>query len=140
MVSSPLTFTATTLPPTKIAINARKSQTAKVGTAVAIAPSVIVRDASNIPVAGVTVTFAVATGGGSITGGTATTSAGLTGSPLTFTATGAPAVTADPPTVVSQAGGETGPGDTVTITLSANQTTSFLARDFDPGQSNRVVG
>jgi hypothetical protein len=79
---------------------------------VAVAPSVIVGDSSNNPVAGVSVTFAVGTGGGSATGLSATTnaagiaavgswtlgavagpntltatSAGLTGSPLTFNAT-----------------------------------------------------
>ena len=73
----------------------------------------LVTDAYNNPVSGVAVTFAVASGGGSVTGASATTnasgiatvgswtlgttagantltatSAGLTGSPVTFTATG----------------------------------------------------
>src|SRR5207237_4861537 len=80
---------------------------------VPIPPSVIVKDASGNPVPGVGVTFAVAPGSGSITGATQTTdaggiatvgswtlgttagansltatSAGLAGSPVTFTATG----------------------------------------------------
>ena len=83
-------------------------------TAVATPPSVLVRDVSNNPVAGVSVTFAVASGGGSIlpvapgitnasgvaaltswTLGTiagansvTATSGTLVGSPVTFTATG----------------------------------------------------
>ena len=100
-------------PAQTLAKNAGDGQTAAVGTAVAVDPAVLVTDASGNPVANVNVTFAVATGGGSITGGAATTntsgiatvgswtlgntagsntltatSAGLTGSPATFTATG----------------------------------------------------
>jgi adhesin/invasin len=97
-----------------IAINAGDDQSATVGTAVSTAPSVIVKDANNNVVSGVSVTFAVASGGGSLgapatvttdasgiatspawtlgtTAGANTltaTSAGLTGSPVTFTATG----------------------------------------------------
>ncbi len=99
--------------PTQMALNAGNSQSATVGSSVATAPSVIVRDANNNPVEGVGVSFAVASGGGSITGANATTNAlgiatlgswtlgatagantltatvdGLTGSPVTFTATG----------------------------------------------------
>jgi len=85
-----------------------------VNTPVPTAPSVIVRDANGNPVAGVSVTFAVASGGGTVaptspvttgangiaavtswtlgtTAGPNTltaTATGLTGSPLTFTATG----------------------------------------------------
>ncbi|HXL07743.1 MAG TPA: Ig-like domain-containing protein, partial [Gemmatimonadales bacterium] len=98
---------------TQIAINAGDGQSATTGTAVASPPSVIVRDASNNPVQGVGVTFAPASGGGSITGAEQTTNAngiatvgswtlgttagtntltaaatGLAGSPVTFTATG----------------------------------------------------
>src|SRR6185436_11823862 len=96
-----------------IATSAGDAQSAPVGTAVPIDPAVLVTDGAGNPVAGRSVTFAVATGGGSITGGNATTnasgiatvgswtlgatagpntltatSAGLGGSPLTFTATG----------------------------------------------------
>ncbi len=99
--------------PTQIAVNAGNAQTAIVSTAVSVKPSVIVKDALNRPVAGTTVTFVVATGGGTLTGATAVSDAngiatvgnwtlgavagsnsitatvsGLTGSPLTFTATG----------------------------------------------------
>jgi len=106
---SPVTFTATGTAgaATQIAVNAGNGQSAAVGTAVATPPSVIVRDVNNNPVSGVSVTFAVAGGGGSATGTSATTNAsgiatgttagsnsltatstGLSGSPVTFTATG----------------------------------------------------
>src|SRR5207302_2523990 len=96
-----------------IAANSPTSQTAAVGTAVSTPPSVIVKDANGNPVAGVAVTFAAAPGNGTITGGTQTTSTSgvatvgswtlsptagsntltatsgsLSGSPVTFTATG----------------------------------------------------
>lgn len=98
---------------TQIAVNAGNNQSATVSTSVSTAPSVIVKDVGNNPISGVSVTFAVTTGGGSITGssqstdsnGVATvgswtlggtagsntltaTASGLTGSPVTFTATG----------------------------------------------------
>ena len=47
----------------------------RAGTAVATAPSVRVTDVYNNPVTGVAVTFAVASGGGSVTGATTTTNA-----------------------------------------------------------------
>src|SRR5260370_3130263 len=50
---------------TTISRSAGNAQTAVAGSAVATAPSVLVTDGTN-PVAGVAVTFAVATGGGSI--------------------------------------------------------------------------
>ncbi|HJQ22076.1 MAG TPA: Calx-beta domain-containing protein [Gemmatimonadaceae bacterium] len=129
----------------QIALNAGNAQSAATGTSVAIAPSVIVRDAQNNPVAGVTVTFAVASGGGSGTGLLALTNAsgvatagswtlgsaigpntmtatvpGLAGSPVTFsaTATGTAALS------VTQNGSESGPTSIVyTVSLSAPNTT-----------------
>ncbi|NDI02182.1 MAG: hypothetical protein EBY57_10415, partial [Actinobacteria bacterium] len=103
-----------------IAINDGNNQTATVGSAVATAPSVIVTDAQGNAVQGTSVTFAVASGGGSLApSGTVTTdasgiatspawtlgttagsntltatSSGLTGSPVTFTATGEPGTAA----------------------------------------------
>jgi adhesin/invasin len=124
---------------TTIALNAGNNQSATVGTAVAIAPSVKVTDAANQPVAGVVVTFAVTIGGGSITGasqatdanGIATvgswtlgtksgnnkltaTAAGLTGSPVTITAIG----TADAPTSIAVNAGnnQTAPAGTTLLT------------------------
>jgi adhesin/invasin len=115
LTGSPLTFTAAgTTAATQIAINGGNGQSAAAGTTVAVPPSVIVRDASNNPVSGVSVTFAVATGGGTVVPTTAVvtnasgiaqatswtlgatagsntltaTSTGLTGSPVTFTAAG----------------------------------------------------
>src|SRR5207249_2763159 len=107
------TVTVTAGPATQIAINGGDKQTAPVGGTVPIQPSVIVKDGGGNPVGGVTVTFAVAPGSGSITGASQTTNAsgiasvgswtlgttagtntltatasGLTGSPVTFTATG----------------------------------------------------
>ena len=99
----------------EIAIQAGDAQSAEAGEAVTIAPSVVVRDADGNPVPGVEVTFAVASGGGTVDPTTAVTtdadgiaavtswtlgatagentltatSGTLTGSPLTFTATGA---------------------------------------------------
>ncbi|MFN6203753.1 MAG: beta strand repeat-containing protein [Acidobacteriota bacterium] len=116
-IGSPLTFTATGIAgaATQIAIQSGNILTATVGTAVSINPSIIVRDAFNNPVSGTSVNFTVASGGGSITGSTQTTdangiatveswtlgniagtntltasAAGLIGSPVTFTVTGAP--------------------------------------------------
>jgi hypothetical protein len=115
LVGSPVTFTATGTvgAATTIAINGGNNQTATVGTPLPVDPSVIVRDAGGNPVPGVSVTFAVTAGGGSITGGSATTNAAgiatvgswtlgtqagtntmtatsgtLSGSPITFSATG----------------------------------------------------
>jgi adhesin/invasin len=110
-----VTFTATGTvgAASKMSLNAGNTQTATAGTAVATAPSVLVTDAYNNPVSGIAVTFAVASGGGTVTTTAATTNAtgvatcgswtlgttagantltatraGLTGSPVTFTATG----------------------------------------------------
>ncbi len=58
-----------------VAKNAGDNQTAFAGSSVAIAPSVLVRDSNGNPTSGITVTFAVASGGGSITGATAVTNA-----------------------------------------------------------------
>jgi len=99
-------------PATQVAVAAGQAQTATMGTAVAVPPSVVVRDGAGNGVPGVTVTFAAGSGGGTVAGATVTTNAsgvatvgrwtlgamlgantltatatGLTGSPLTFTAT-----------------------------------------------------
>ncbi len=112
---SPVGFSATgtAAAAATIAVNAGDAQTATAGTAVAVAPSVLVTDGFGNPRSGVAVTFAVAGGGGSLTGAATTTnasgiatvgswtlgpaagantltatSAGLSGSPVTFSATG----------------------------------------------------
>ncbi|HEX2188412.1 MAG TPA: invasin domain 3-containing protein [Longimicrobiaceae bacterium] len=60
-------------PPANLVKHAGDAQSAAVNTAVSTAPAVRVTDANGIPVPNVTVTFAVAAGGGSITGPTQTT-------------------------------------------------------------------
>ena len=115
-----VTFTAngTAGPPADVSIVLGDNQVAVVGSAVASRPTVRVRDSNGNPVAGATVTFAVAAGGGTITGATQTTDAagdasvgswtlgsgspntltatvtgsGITGNPVTFTAEAATAI------------------------------------------------
>ena len=126
---SPLTFHATGVSGTadQIAALAGNGQTADAGTAVAVDPSVVVTDSHGNPVSGTAITFAAASGGGSVTGGSAVTNAsgvatvgswtlgdtagsntltatnaGLSGSPVTFTATGRIGAAA----VIAQNGGE----------------------------------
>lgn len=73
---NPITFTVTALAagaPTSVTVFDGNSQTGLGGYAVNVPPGALVRDASSNPVQGATVTFAVTAGGGSITGGTATT-------------------------------------------------------------------
>ncbi len=60
---------------TAIVANSATSFSGVAGTAVSPAPSVIVRDQNENPMGGATVTFAVVSGGGSVTGPTATTDA-----------------------------------------------------------------
>ena len=99
--------------PAAVAAAAGDGQTATVGSAVPVAPAVVVSDLSGTPVAGVAVAFAVASGGGKVTGANATTgadgvatvgswtlgstaganeltatvdAAGVSGNPVTFTA------------------------------------------------------
>jgi len=102
-------------PPARIGIQAGNNQQAPIGTTLAIAPAAAVSDQSGNPVSNVSVTFAVASGGGSVTGGNTTTNtsgvatvgswtlgplpgtntvtatasgSGIAGNPATFTATG----------------------------------------------------
>jgi hypothetical protein len=56
-----------------IAANSATTLTAPPGTEVTVLPSVLVIDGSGAPMTGVPVTFAVTSGGGSVTGGSATT-------------------------------------------------------------------
>ncbi len=59
--------------PATLALSAGDGQTAQAGQAVLVAPSVRVTDAGGDPVAGVSVSFTVQSGGGSVTGSPATT-------------------------------------------------------------------
>ena len=116
-VTTTATFVATAAAgtPAAVAIQGGDNQSALAGATLTAAPSVIVRDRFNNVVAGTSVLFSVASGGGSITGAGATTNAngiatvgewrlgaaagtnrlqalvlsnGVTGNPITFTATG----------------------------------------------------
>ncbi len=125
---SPITYNATAVAPvpSRITLNDGDGQTARVSSAVPIAPSVKVIDPAGIGVPGVTVTFAVTAGGGSVTGGDAVTnvngfaaltnwilgpnagantltatSGTLQGSPVTFNATGV----ANPPVAMQISAG-----------------------------------
>jgi adhesin/invasin len=100
--------------PASVAVSAGAGQTAPAGTAVPVRPAVLVRDAGGTPVAGAAVAFVVTAGGGSVAGGAATTGTdgiatvggwtlgnsagantlqatvgadGVSGNPVTFTAT-----------------------------------------------------
>ncbi len=106
-------------PAAQIAVSAGDNQTAEVNTPVGTDPAVLVTDVNGRPVPGVTVIFAVATGGGGVTDSARTTGgsgiasvtawtvgpvagtgnntltatapgAGVTGNPVTFTASAAP--------------------------------------------------
>jgi len=113
---SPLTSSTITLTagaPFAVALDAGDGQSANVGTAVPVAPSVLVTDQSGNPVPGASVSFGVTSGGGSLSGspaltnasgiaqvgswilgpnaganGLAATAAALPGSPVNFSATG----------------------------------------------------
>jgi len=156
---SPVTFTATGTAgtATQMALNAGDGQSATAGSTVATPPSVLVRDANNNPVTGVSVTFAVATGGGSATGTAATTnssgiatvgswtlgtSAGsntltatngaLSGSPVTFTATG----TAGTATQITVSAGN---GQSATAGTTVATAPSVLVRDINNNPVNGVT-
>lgn len=84
--SSPVTFTATATssPPARLTVMQNLPETG-VGTAVSQSPAVRAEDIAGNPVAGVTVSFAVVAGGGSITAAQATTNAGGVASAGTWT-------------------------------------------------------
>jgi anti-sigma factor ChrR (cupin superfamily) len=164
---SPVVFnaTGTAAAATTIAFSAGNGgQTATVGTAVAISPSVLVTDAGGNPVAGVNVTFAVASGSGSIsspsgsvvatnasgiaalsswvlgpTAGTSNnsvtaTATGLTGSPLTFTAS----ATAGAASQISRSAGTN--NQSATVGTAVTNPPSVLVRDaFSNPVSGTVV-
>ncbi len=73
-----LSFTATGTvgPPAILTASAGEGQSATVGGAAPIAPAVLLTDAAGHPLPGVAVSFAVASGGGSVTGASPLTDAG----------------------------------------------------------------
>ena len=146
---------------TQIAVNAGDNQTATAGSVVATAPSVMVKDANNNPVSGVSVTFANGTGGsvsGTMTATTGSdgiaafagtwrvgnsvgsntltaTSTGLGGSSLTFTAT----ATAGAATQIVIETAADGSGTAITAQSVASGTT-FTAYAISRDALNNVVG
>jgi lysophospholipase L1-like esterase len=130
LAGSPLTFAATAVAPIPalVVYNGGDGQSAEVNSPVANVPAVRVVDAANVGVPGFTVTFAVTSGGGTVTGGdaltningfasvgswvlgpnagpnTLTATAGtLQGSPIVFSATG---VAAPPVAMAINAGNQ----------------------------------
>lgn len=118
-----VTFTATGLPGAASVLvkTSTDPQTAVAGAAVAAAPSVTVKDANGNAVAGVTVTFAVTAGGGSVTAATQQSSAtgvATLGSWTLGTTAGANTVTASAtglPSVSFAGTGTAGPAATLTV-------------------------
>jgi adhesin/invasin len=118
-------FTATAMQqagvPANLAKVAGDAQSAPAGTAVAVAPQVKVTDAFGTAVSGVSVTFAVASGGGSVTGATTTTnSSGLAsvGSWTLGATAGSNSLTATVASLPAVTFTATGTAVTGTITLS----------------------
>ncbi|MEW5928542.1 MAG: invasin domain 3-containing protein [Gemmatimonadota bacterium] len=122
--------------PATLAVNAGSGQTAAAGTAVATAPSVVVRDGSNNPVAGVSVSFAVATGGGSVAGGTATTDASGIATVGSWTL----GTTAGSNTLTASAGGLTPVTFTATATAGAATQLVLTAQPSATAQSGIAFG
>src|SRR5205807_670830 len=154
---SPVTFTATGTAgaAATIAANSAMSQSATVGTAVRAPPSVVVKDANGNPVVGVAVTFAVAPGNGTITGGSQTTNTSgvatvgswtlsatagangrtarrgwLAGSAVTFTATGTAGAAA---TIAANSG----TSQSATVGTAVSAPPSVIVKDAN---GNPVVG
>lgn len=137
--------------PASVAAAAGDGQTTPVGTQVPVRPAILVRDAGGTPVAGVPVTFAVASGGGTITGADATTgadgvatvggwtlggtagsntlkatvsAAGVAGNPVTFTATAVPGPPSADKSTVSPT-----PGTIAASQGSTSSTITIIVRD-----------
>jgi len=135
---------STTPPPPGAATMSRhagEGQSAAAGTVVPTAPAVKVLDGNGAPKAGVQVTFAVQSGGGSVTGGVRTTDAAgvatvgawtlgqtagtntlsaaaadVSGSPLVFTATGRPGPATAAATTATVPGGLVGAPTSILVT------------------------
>jgi hypothetical protein len=126
---TPVLFTATATGPGgafSMALDAGNDQTALAGTAVAVAPSVIVRDTASNPLAGVPVRFTVTGGGGTIADTLPVTNASGIASPGSWTL-GAPGLNtltaslAGLPDVGFQATGTVGAPDTVLVVSGNTQ-------------------
>lgn len=145
--------------PSTVAVAAGAGQTVPAGTAVPVRPAVIVRDAGGTPVAGVGVSFVVTSGGGSVTGGAATTGTdgiatvgswtlgtsagpnslqatvgadGVSGNPVTFSATAEAGPASAEKSSVSAAPG--------TIAASQGTTTATITVVVRDSRSNPLAG
>jgi adhesin/invasin len=117
-------------PPSRIIVNAGDNQSVAAGAAVPVPPSVKITDAGNNPIANVAVTFAVASGSGSVTGASTTTNEsgiatvgswtlGNAAGPNTLRAT-SPAISGA--SVTFQAAGGAGPAANIAAFAGNNQT------------------
>ena len=144
VANNPIIFTATATAPvgTQVVIAAGNNQQGPVGRLVAIAPSVIVRNAAGAPVAGVVVNFVVVSGNGTVIGsrqttdatGTATVGGWILGdlpgtNTLTATASGAAPVTFT----------ATGVGGTPVTMTAVSPTTQSAAANTDVTSPPSVV-
>lgn len=153
-----VTFTATAVAgaPASISKEAGDNQSAPVAEAVAVAPSVRIADGQGNPVSGVAVTFAVAAGGGSLTGGAQVTDANgiatvgswtlgasvgvntLTATAGSLTATfTATAITGAPANLVKQAGDAQ--SATVATAVSVDPTVRLTDAQGNPVEGASVV-
>jgi adhesin/invasin len=129
VTNNPIVFTATGLagPPTSMVAVSQTTQTALTGANVNDPPSVIVRDASGIPVSGLAVTFTVTVGGGSVVGSPVTTNASgvarITSWKLGVVAGLNTLIVTSPglPTVTFNATGTSGSPATIVATAGVNQ-------------------
>jgi adhesin/invasin len=138
--SGSATITVVPGPPAKIVVNAGDNQSVAAGAAVPVAPSVKVTDAGDNPIANVPITFAVASGGGTITGATTTTNAsgiatvgswtlGAAAGPNTLRATSSAIAGAS---VTFQAAGGAGPAAVVAAFSGNNQAGTAGGNVADP--------
>ncbi|MGH7702233.1 MAG: hypothetical protein ACREMO_04030, partial [Gemmatimonadales bacterium] len=103
-------------PPAAIVATSPVSQVDTAGTAVAVRPSVLVTDSGGLPVAGVTVTFAVTPGNGTLTG--AVTSTNGSGVATVGSWTLNPTVGSDTLTATATSAGPPIGGNPVTFTVT----------------------
>lgn len=144
VTNNPIVFTATATTPTGalIVITAGNNQQAPVARLVPIAPTVVVRNAAGTGVPGVVVTFAIASGGGSVIGskqttdatGTATVGGWILGelpgaNTMTASAAGATAVTFT----------ATGVGGTAVTMVAVSQTTQSAPSNSNVNDPPSVV-
>ena len=95
-----------------VAVSAGDGQTARIGAAITVSPAVVVRDQRGAVMAGVSVAFSVASGGGTLTGNTALTDGAGSASAGVWTLGSAPG----PNTLRVQVNGGTNPSVTISAT------------------------